>query len=81
MKMIVVVGCNYEIGIVNEFFWCCFIDLKLFKRFIKNVIVVMGCKMMESFKCFFLECYNFVLMCFYGFVLNGFYFVGVDDVL
>lgn len=81
MKMIAAVGRNYEIGIANELPWRCSTDLKLFKRLTKNATVVMGRKTMESLKRPLPERHNLVLTRSHGFVPNGFYPAGVDDVL
>ncbi len=78
--MIAAVGRNYEIGRANELPWRCSTDLKLFKRLTKNATVVMGRKTMESLKRPLPERHNLVLTRSHGFVPNGFYPAGVDDV-
>ncbi|EGC9580499.1 dihydrofolate reductase [Salmonella enterica subsp. enterica serovar Anatum] len=79
--MIAAVGRNYEIGIGNEIPWRCPTDLKLFKKLTKNATVVMGRKTMESLKRPLPERHNLVLTRSNGYIPNGFYPAGVDDVL
>ena len=81
MKMIAAVGRNYEIGIGNELPWRCPTDLKLFKQLTKNATVVMGRKTMESLKRPLPERHNLVLTRSRGYIPNGFYPAGIDDVL